>query len=410
MNQHNSNGAPGDVAGGPFSVVVRGGELKTSDARYCGQQDIGIRGDRIVAIGPKLACASTTTVVDARGSIVTPGLIDVHAHCYWGATYFGAHPDAVATRSGVTTWVDAGSSGAWTLNGLRALADRCQVTMRAWLNIAAGGMTAMEGELDKLDHCDVRALTATVEENRDFILGVKVRLGHPTNGRAALDRALQAADAVGLPLMAHIGYSLPGIEEIIAALRPGDILTHVYVAKDHCVVKPTGELVDGVLAAKERGVLFDVAHGRTAFSWRVAEHAIRQGLTPDFLTTDLHLRNIDIPHMELPSLLSKFMYLGFTLDQVIAMVTKTPVALLGLPQDIGHLRPGARADIALFRVVDEKVDLADADGDTRPVERLIRHVQTLIAGLPVQMKTRDRAPPYLRTPAAGQQKAVRSCC
>jgi dihydroorotase len=379
-----------------FDVIVRNGSLVTADSQYRGKNDIGLTGDRITAIGPDLPASAATTVVDAGGRAVMPGLIDVHAHCYWGGTYFGAHPDSVASRSGVTTWVDAGSAGAWTLNGLRALADRCRVEMKAWINIAAGGMTAMEGELDKLDHCDVGALTAVVEENRDFVIGVKIRLGHPQNGRAALDRALQAAEATNLPLMAHIGQGAPGIGEIMNALRPGDVLTHVYVNKEHCAVTKSGELAEGVLAAKERGVLFDVGHGRTAFSWRVAEQAIEKGLTPDFLSTDLHLRNIAVPHIELPSLMSKFMHLGFSLDEVLAMVTTKPVELLGLDPDIGLLRPGARADLAIFRIDEGDFDLPDADGGIRKVGKLLRHDLTILRGRPMHRMPPDRFPPYLR--------------
>lgn len=391
-----------------FDVVVRGGEVRALDGSPHGIRDVGIVGDRIAAIDRGLPVADGTAVVDARGAIVVPGLVDFHTHCYWGATYFGAHPDAVATRSGVTTWVDAGSAGAWTFNGLRALADRCRVTMKAWINIAAGGMTAMEGELDKLDHCDVGALAAVVEENRDFVVGVKIRLGHARNGVAALDRALEAAERTGLPLMAHIGTGDPPIGEIVARLRPGDILTHVYVAKQHCVVGADGKLVAGMLEAKARGVQFDVAHGRTAFSWRVAEQAIAQGLAPDFVSTDLHLRNIDIPHIELPSLMSKFLHLGFSLDEVLAMTTTRPLERLDLGPDLGVLRPGARADVAVLRLVDGPVGLNDADGQTRTVERLLRHERTILRGRVLE-PTRSEPPPYLRAPGAARPTAT-ACC
>ncbi|WP_327003601.1 amidohydrolase/deacetylase family metallohydrolase [Dactylosporangium sp. NBC_01737] len=324
-------------------LLLTGGEVLDPAGRS-GRLDVAVHGGRIAAVGPDLPRDGAREVLDVRGRLVTPGLIDLHTHVHPGATYWGIDPDAVAWYSGVTTWVDAGSAGAYTLEGLRRAVRTMTVRVPVLLNIAAVGLTGRTGESRDLDTCDVDLAIATVAANRDLVAGIKVRVDRETVGRHGtepLRRGLRVAEACGVPLMAHIGAGPPSVDEVLDLLRPGDLVTHCAsaIAAGPAVLRPS------LLEAYRRGVRFDIGHGSGGFAFDVLEAQLAAGLTPFSVSSDLHARSLYGPVFDLPTTMAKLLAAGLPLAEVVAAATSRPAAALGLPG--GSLAAGAPADLAV---------------------------------------------------------------
>ncbi|BAL91472.1 putative amidohydrolase [Actinoplanes missouriensis 431] len=331
--------------------------------------DIAITGGRIAAIGE--LSGDARQVVDVTGCLVTPGLIDVHTHV--GPGYWGIDPDPIAWHSGVTTWVDAGSAGAYTVSGLRRVADTTAVRVRALLNVSAVGLAGRTGESRDLANCDVALAIDTIQANRDLFHGIKVRIDSETvgaNGVEPLRRGLAAAEACGVPVMVHIGTAPPTLDEVLDLLRPGDIVTH-------CASGIAAPLGPAVRAAADRGVLLDIGHGSGGFAFDVLEAQLDAGLRPYTISTDLHARSLHGPVFDLPTTMAKLLACGVALPDVVAAVTTHPARALGLACS---LEAGAPADIAIFEVRPEPLPVVDAHRQVRvsPV-RLVNRA-TYVAG------------------------------
>ncbi len=386
-----------------FDLLIRGGEVVDPGGGHEGLLDVAISRDRIAAVDRQIPADSAFRVIDASGQVVTPGLVDLHTHVFHKLTYWGIDPDPVASRSGVTTWNDAGSSGALTVEGFREFIVRpATVRITGFVNISSIGLVCDDYEVANPWYCDVDLLRRIVERNRDVVLGVKVRMGNlvPLQGDSLdpLRRAREAADVCELPLMMHISFGPPTIEEVLPFLRPGDVLTHCFTGHPMKIVDDEGRLLDVARRAWESGVVFDVGHGTGSFSFETAEAVMSDGRQPDVISTDLHQLSVNGPTFDLPTTLSKFLHLGMSLPAVIEAATVRPAAVLGLEGEIGTLRPGSRADVALFRLYEGSFPLQDIHGNVREAGRLLRNTTTIVGGRQLERLPLPSPAPWTEEP------------
>ena len=392
-----------------FDTVITGGEVVDPGSGHVGRFDVGIRQGMIAGIEPSLAGAEAARTIDARGQIVTPGLVDLHTHVYWGVTYWGIEADPVAARSGVTTWLDVGSAGAYSFPGFREyVAARSRSRIYALLNLSSIGLIAPSWEFANPDYWDVDLATQIVEANRDLILGIKARIDARTTrgvGIAPLAKARELADRVGLPLMTHIGIGPPTIDEVAAHLRPGDILTHCFTGGNMRIVDDDGRVHPRIKALQDEGLILDIGHGTGSFSYEVAETMLDQGVLPDVISSDIHQLAVQGPMFDLPTTLSKFLNLGMSLSDIIARATINPARAIGLTS-LGSLAPGNPADLALFRLEQGEYVFHDVEMVARPGHQRLVNTLTLIDGeeLP-HLPERDlhvwaELPPHQRRPPA----------
>lgn len=382
-----------------FDLLVKGGMVvDPANGRY-GSLDVAVNRTRIAAVDQGIPEEAAFVVIDATGGYVTPGLLDMHAHVYRGVTYTGVDPDTVASHSGVTTWIDAGSAGAMNLAGLREfVADRARVRVLAFMNIACVGLIGPDYELRVLDYCDTEIFRRVVDLNRDFVVGVKVRIHDAnvgSNGIEPLRRARAAADECELPLMVHIATGPPDIDEVLEYLREGDILTHCFTGLTHRVTTDEGALRESAKRAIDRGVVFDIGHGAGSFSFEVAEQLLDAGVRPDVISTDIHQLSINGPMYDLPTCMSKFLALGLPLDEVVSAATVRPAAVLSLEHEAGTLAVGTRADIAVFALEEGTFPLYDIDMNHRDSPVLLRNTKTIVAGRPLAPLAPQQPAPWI---------------
>ena len=376
-----------------FDVLIRGGEVIDPGGAHEGRLDVAIARDRIAAVDSNIPAESAFRIIDATGQIVTPGLVDLHTHVFHKLTYWGIDPDPVGSRSGVTTWNDAGSVGALTVEGFRDFIVRpARVGITAFVNISSIGLVCDDYECANPWYLDIDLVRRVVERNRDLLLGVKVRMGNlvPLVGDPLepLRRARQAADECELPLMMHISFGPPTIDEVLPFLKPKDVLTHCFTGHAMKIVDDAGELLDVARRAWESGVVFDVGHGTGSFSFETAEAVMGNGRKPDVISTDLHQLSVNGPTFDLPTTLSKFLHLGMSLAEVIEATTRRPAQVLGLEREVGTLQPGSRADVALFKLYEGRFPLQDIYGNVRDAGRLLRNTVTIVGG-----RELERLPP-----------------
>ncbi|MBI2939341.1 MAG: amidohydrolase/deacetylase family metallohydrolase [Chloroflexi bacterium] len=366
-----------------FDMVIAGGEVIDPGTGRIGRFDVGIRDGRIAAVDRALPTGQAAQVVDASGQFVTPGLVDLHTHVYWGATFWGIEPDPVAARTGVTTWLDVGSSGAYNFPGFRRwVVEPSQSRVYGLLNISSIGLTAPTYELANLDYADVALATTVIGQNRDVLVGVKARIDALTTrgtGIEPLRRAREAADRVGLPLMVHVGKGPPPLDEIISLMRPGDILTHCFTGHSNRVVDERGRILDYVKRAWEEGLILDIGHGSGSFSFATGEAMLAAGYKPDVISSDIHQLSIQGPMFDLPTTLSKFLALGMTVPEVIERATVRAARAMGKPE-LGTLAVGAVADVALFQLEPGNYTFHDVFMVPRSAKERLVNTRTLRAG------------------------------
>ncbi|MFQ5827912.1 MAG: amidohydrolase/deacetylase family metallohydrolase [Candidatus Methylomirabilia bacterium] len=350
-------------------LVLRGGELIDPHAGLRGRYDLRLRGGRVTEVGPRLP-ASGDHIVDVGAKLVVPGLIDQHAHCFIGASDLGARTDAICASTGVTTFVDGGSAGAATFEGMREfVTTRTRVRILAFLNISGIGLAHLNiGELNYLPYADPDAAAAMAREHRELILGIKVRNQKEVVGEAGLEplrRAIRAAEmAGGLRVMIHVTNPPSPLDAILELLRPGDLVSHFLNGRGHGILDEGGRVNAAVRAARERGTLFDVAHGRNHVNFPVAKAAIEQGFFPDTISSDLTSGGAAGVVKDLPTTLSKFLNLGMPLEEVIRAATATPARVIGREGELGTLKPGAIADLAVFGLEEGEFEFHDSDGNS----------------------------------------------
>lgn len=385
----------------PNDLVIHGGTVIDPASGVRDRRDIAVRDGRIVAIEPDLGGVEAAARIDAAGALVLPGLVDLHVHVYPGVADLSVEADPTCLGRGVTTAVDAGSAGANTFPGFRRwVVEPSRGRILAYLNISATGqIDPFLGELHDLRFADPERAARVAEAHPDVIVGFKVRVSEMLagpNGLAGLDRGLEAGRATGLPVMVHIGGTPFDIEEVLGRLRPGDIVTHAYTGwRPGIVDEATSRVVAAAREARARGVRFDVGHGAGSFTWPVAEAALADGFRPDTISSDLHRLNIATPVHDLATTMSKFLLLGLSLDEVVAMVTTAPVAALGpkATPSLGRLVVGGEADITVLQLEAGRFDLVDTAGTTREADRRLVPVATVRAGRRVPVEPLVTAPP-----------------
>jgi dihydroorotase len=356
-------------------LLLTGGEVLDPGAGLSGVLDVRLRDGRVTEVGRALP-ADGDRVEDVSGRLVLPGLIDLHAHCFIGASDFGLRTDAVMASTGVTTMVDGGSAGAGLVEGMRRLViERARTRIVAFLHISALGMAWMKvGEARTLAYLDVDAAVGAAREHADLVVGVKVRLEDAAVGETGaepLRRAVRAAEAIGTPVMVHVTSPAVPLAEILALLRPGDVVTHFLHGRGDNILDARGQVKREVWAARERGVVLDVGHGRRHVNFGVARAALAQGLRPDTISSDLTSLAVAVAR-DLPVTMGRFLALGLPLADVVRAATATPAAVIGRAGALGTLRPGAAGDVAVFAHERGAFDFDDADGGrVTGAERLV---------------------------------------
>ena len=370
-----------------YDLVVKGGRVVDPSQGIAERRDIALSGTRVAKLAPNIPESEAPHVLKAHCKIVTPGLIHIHVHVYDGVAALGIPADPNHIAKGVTTVVYAGSSGAVTFPGLKKyVIDVVDTRVFALLHIAVAGQSQQANGVDELidiRHADPARAIKTIEQNRDVILGVKVRLSRPLTGDhdlEALARAREAADAVKLPLMVHIGNSYSPLPKILAMLKKGDVITHSFHGNRNGILDDRGRILPEVHKAVSNGVNLDIGHGAGSFSFDTAEKAMSQDLIPGTISSDLYQFNINGPVFDLATILSKFMHLGLTLEQVIERCTTNPARLFGNLNGLGTLEEGAEADVAVFSLEEGDFEFVDAKRATRIGHRKLSPVATVKTG------------------------------
>ncbi|PDT78928.1 amidohydrolase/deacetylase family metallohydrolase [Bradyrhizobium sp. C9] len=391
---------PAAAAMGPddkFDLVIKSGDVIDPSQSLRGKHDIGIRWGLIEAIEEEIPAARAAKTIDASGKLVMPGLVDLHCHVYPYGSAIGIPADELVQFQGTTTVVSAGDAGVNNLAALRRfIVAQSRTRIYAFLHIANNGLSAFPvAELYNIDNAQVEACAMALAENPDFLIGVKVRMSENVifkHGIEPLKRGIQACEMCGWParMMVHIG----GVEtrelmsDILDLLRPGDILTHAYSGAPNMSgaftnIVQDGKLLPAALAAKQRGVLFDVGHGGGSFDFTVAEIAIPAGCTPDTISSDIHVFSGNSPGIPfLPNVMSKFLAMGSSLDQVVAMATSVPARIINRTPKIGTLQRGAPGDVAIMDLIEGPVTFVDTRNNKRDGNLQLKPVQTVVNGVP----------------------------
>lgn len=350
-------------------LILKGGRVIDPSQRHDGVADVAFKDGKVSAFGKDLSGAKD--VRDVSGYIVTPGLIDMHTHVYWGGTSLGIDADAYCRNSGVTTSIDTGSAGPGNWAGFRKhVIEPSQARILAYLHVSFAGIYGFSHRVMVGESCDLRMMAPTdcvevADANRDLVVGVKVRVGMHASGdqgAAPLDMALQAAEQLGMPLMCHIDHPPPSYEDVLAMLRPGDVLTHAFRPFPNAPCTAQGTVKPAVLAARKRGVLFDIGHGKGSFAFRTARAMLANGFYPDTISSDVHALCIDGPAFDQVTTMSKFLCMGMPLADVIAASTLNAGMMLKRPE-YGSLKVGSLGDATILSVREGKFDYVDVVGE-----------------------------------------------
>ncbi|MEZ5086044.1 MAG: amidohydrolase/deacetylase family metallohydrolase [Tessaracoccus sp.] len=335
-----------------------------------------LRGATVVGSGPgdlyitdgKIAAeaAADARVVDLDGALVTSGLIDIHTHVFIPAKTLGLPGDRVGVQQGVTTIVDAGSSGARDFDRFREEAVNTQKTrVLSWLNLASIGLVDGRHELVDLANVDLGWSQEVIEANRDLIVGIKARMSGSVvgdNGIEPLKLAIELGTRTNLPVMIHTGNRPPEMSDCLDLLRPGDVCSHAFHGKPGGIIDENGDARPAAVRAHERGVLFDIGHGEASLNFAVIARAKELGLIPHTISTDIHEGNVEGPVYSMAVTMSKALALGFSLDQVIEWSTTSPARAIRRPE-LADLSVGAPADLTVLRLVEGEFSYRDADAN-----------------------------------------------
>jgi dihydroorotase len=371
-----------------FELILKGGRVIDPSQNLDRIADVAFAGGRVARIGTNLPADAGTDVRDVGGLIVAPGLIDLHTHVYWGGTSLGIDAEDFCRRSGVTTCIDTGSAGAGNFAGFRKhVIEPSAVRILAYLHISFAGIFAfsksvMVGESEELRLMAPAEAVEVADANRDVIVGIKVRVGRNaggTSGTAPLDIALRAAAEAGLPLMCHIDFPPPSYEDVLERLRPGDVLTHAFRPFPNAPISQQGRVKHAVLEARERGIKFDIGHGKGSFAFKTARAMLANGFYPDTISSDVHKLCIDGPAFDQVTTLSKFLCMGMPLNDVIAATTSNAALALRRPE-LGSLKPGSIGDATVLSIESGKFDYVDVVGEHLTGDKRIVAKGVVLAG------------------------------
>jgi len=371
-----------------YDLILRGGRVIDPSQKLDAVSDVAFSGGKVAKVGPKLEGGAGTVVRDVAGSIVTPGLIDLHTHVYWGGTSLGIDAEEFCRTSGVTTSVDTGSAGPGNFAGFRKhVIEPSQVRILAYLHVSHAGIFGFSNRVMVGESADLRLMNPidaveVANANRDVIVGIKVRVGlhaSGTSGAVPLRIALEVADAVGMPLMAHIDHPPPSYEEVIEMLRPGDILTHAFRPFPNSPATHQGTVKKEVLDARKRGVRFEIGHGTGSFAFKTARAMLANGFLPDTISSDVHQLCINGPAFDQVTTMSKFLCMGMELPDVIAASTVNSAMALKRPE-LGSLKPGSVGDATVLSVKEGRFDYVDVVGEHLEGDRKIASEGVVVGG------------------------------
>src|SRR5262245_48125565 len=371
-----------------YDLILRGGRVIDPSQKLDAVTDVAFAGGKVARIASGLQGDAGSDIRDVSGAIVTPGLIDLHTHVYWGGTSLGIDAEDFCRRSGVTTAVDTGSAGPGNFAGFRKhVIERSEVRILAYLHVSFAGIYAFSdrvlvGESEELRLMAPIDAVEVANANRDVIVGIKVRVGRHSSGTSGvvpLDMALEVANEVGLPLMAHIDHPPPSYEEVIQRLRPGAIRTDAFRPVPTAPVGPHGAVKREVLDARARGVKFDIGHGRGSFAFKTARAMLASGFLPDTISSDVHALCINGPAFDLVTTMSKFLCLGVPLADVIAASTVNAAMALKRPE-LGSLKPGSAGDATVLAIKEGRFDYVDVVGEHLTGDRKIVSQGVVLGG------------------------------
>ena len=331
-----------------YDLLIRGGRVIDPARNFDQLSDVAIKGGKIAAVQPNIAASAAAESIDATGKLVVPGLIDIHTHA-------GREKEdpALCLADGVTSLIDAGSAGADGIDAVVAIAKAAPTRMRVLVNAGKKGIIP-EGDLMDLANVDVVAMRAAIERHRDVIVGIKARLSKPVAGKndlEALKRAQSVAQPLRVPIMIHMGQTESPLPDILAVLKRGDIVTHMYAPPPNGIFDASGKLLPAVADARKRGVWFDFGNGRVDhFNWAIVDHAMQARVFPDTISTDWGQAARTDQVLNFGNVLSKFLMVGMPLDAVIACATSTAAKTFPAFKGLGTLRPGSPADVAVIEL------------------------------------------------------------
>jgi dihydroorotase len=372
----------------PFDLVLRGGRVVDPSQKLDAVTDVAFSGGKVAMVGNALKIDPGTDVRDVSGYIVTPGLIDLHTHVYWGGTSIGIDAEEFCRTSGVTTAIDTGSAGPGNFAGFRKhVIEPSQVRILAYLHVSHAGIygyshRVMVGESEEIRLMNPIDAVEVADANRDLIVGIKVRVGRNSSGTSGivpLQIALEAANEVGMPLMCHIDHPPPSYEEVVSLLRPGDVLTHAFRPFPNSPATAQGTVKKVVLEARERGVFFDIGHGKGSFAFKTARAMLANGFYPDTISSDIHILCINGPAFDQVTTMSKFLCMGMPFPDVVAASTVNAAMALRRPE-LGSLKPGSVGDATLLSIREGKFDYVDVVGEHLIGDRKIASEGVVIGG------------------------------
>jgi dihydroorotase len=371
-----------------YDLILKGGRVIDPSQKLDGIADVAFEGGKVAKVGKALKGGPNTVTRDVSGTIVSPGLIDLHTHVYWGGTSLGIDAEEFCRTSGVTTAVDTGSAGPGNFMGFRKhVIEKSQVRILAYLHVSFAGIyafsnTVMVGESEEARMLAPAECAEVAEKNRDVLVGIKIRVGKHsagTNGWNALKMALEVADHVGMPLMCHIDHPPPSYEDVIGLLRPGDVLTHAFRPFPNTPINAQGKVKAEVIAARQRGVIFDIGHGKGSFAFKTARGMLANGFMPDVISSDVHTLCIEGPAFDQVTTMSKFLCMGMPLYDVIAASTVNAAMAMKRPE-LGSLKPGSVGDATILDIKDGTFDYMDVVGEKLVGRQKIVSEGVVIAG------------------------------
>ena len=371
-------------------LILKGGRIIDPFMKIDGQYDVAFKNMKVSFLGPRSENLKSKEEINISGKIVCPGLIDLHTHVYWGGTMLGVNPEIVARKSGVSTLIDAGSAGAGNYEGFKKfIVDKTGIRILGFINISFAGICGFgKNKANIYPECedkrllDSRECVDAISEFKNNIIGIKVRIGNLSSGKSGilpLKVAREVADEVNLPIMTHVDFPPPKIDEVLNFLRPGDIWTHCFRPSPNAPLDNNGNIRESVLRARERGIVFDLGHGAGSLSFEVSRSMLEKNFFPDTLSSDVHKLSINGPAYDLLVTMSKFLNLGLPLSKVIEASTSRPAQVIGR-SDIGNLREGSKADALIFEIKDGNFKYTDVKGETFIGKKKIEIDKIIVGG------------------------------
>ncbi|PKB68704.1 MAG: dihydroorotase [SAR202 cluster bacterium Io17-Chloro-G4] len=371
-----------------YDLIIKGGTVVDPSQNIHGLNDVAVEDGKIARVAPDISGDEAKRVVEVKGKVVIPGLIDLHTHVYPGVNASGVDPDIGGVRAGVTTMVDAGSAGCDTFGGFpKHIIPNTSTEIICFLHICRTGL-ATTPDIFSPDSIDMDGTVRVISENRNIISGVKARMVTPALDIMGMEMprlAKKAAEEAGVRLMVHIGdtqkkYDPNVIRELLPIMEEGDIVTHYFTANPGGVLDGDGKLVPEAKEAHDRGVWLDTAHGRMNFSFDVGQKILDQGVIPHCISTDLTLPGRQNTVHSMTEMMTRFLAMGFTFDQVVTMSTENPAKAVGVQDRLGTLHPGKQADLSVLDIQDGSWVLYDVVGGSRKSDKAVMPVLAVKKG------------------------------